>query len=151
MYKLYIWMNNIDPDLHLGHGRWWQAGSQHQRRGWTMLVPAHNPVWHQLIPETDQIRILQQRCSHARLWWWWETLVADGISGCLHILFSCRVFTQMAPHTLLGADLVGNRKKLTSEVSVSDLEYADDMALISDSYDGLTTRLESLNSKHHQL
>ena len=48
---------------------------------------------------------------------------------------------------LLDADLVGNRKKLTSEVSVSDLEYADDMALVSDSYDGLTTLLESLDSK----
>ena len=47
---------------------------------------------------------------------------------------------------LLGADLVGNRKKLTSEVSVSDLEYADDMALISDSFDALTTLLESLDS-----
>ena len=47
---------------------------------------------------------------------------------------------------LLGADLVGNRKKLTSEVSVSDLEYADDMALISDSFDTLTTLLESLDS-----
>ena len=48
---------------------------------------------------------------------------------------------------LLDADLVGNRKKLTSEVSVTDLEYADDMALISDSYVGLTTLLESLDSK----
>ena len=48
---------------------------------------------------------------------------------------------------LLDANLVGNRKKLTSEISVSDLEYADDMALISDSYDGLTTLLESLDSK----
>ena len=47
---------------------------------------------------------------------------------------------------LLGADLVGNRKKLTSEVSVSDLEYADDMALISDSFDALTALLESLDS-----
>jgi len=47
---------------------------------------------------------------------------------------------------LLDADLVGNRKKLTSDVSVSDLEYADDMALISDSFDVLTTLLESLDS-----
>ena len=30
---------------------------------------------------------------------------------------------------------------------MSDLEYADDMALVSDSYDGLTTLLESLDSK----
>ena len=48
---------------------------------------------------------------------------------------------------LLDANLVGNRKKLTSEILVSDLEYADDMALICDSYDGLTTLLESLDSK----
>ncbi len=47
---------------------------------------------------------------------------------------------------LLDADLVGNRKKLTSNVSVSDLEYADDMALISDSFDVLTTLLEFLDS-----
>ena len=30
---------------------------------------------------------------------------------------------------LLDADLVGNRQKLSLEVTVSDLEYADDMAL----------------------
>ena len=48
---------------------------------------------------------------------------------------------------LLDVNLVGNRKKLTSEVSVSDVEYTDDMALISDSYDGLTTLLESLDFK----
>ena len=47
---------------------------------------------------------------------------------------------------LLDADLVGNKKKLTSNVSVSDLEYADDMALISDSFDVLTTLLEFLDS-----
>ena len=45
---------------------------------------------------------------------------------------------------LLDANLVGNGKKLTSEISVSDIEYADDMALISDSYDGLTTFLSPL-------
>ena len=39
---------------------------------------------------------------------------------------------------LLDANLVGNRKKLTSEVSVSDPEYADDMALISDSLPSLS-------------
>ena len=39
----------------------------------------------------------------------------------------------------LDADLVGNRKKLISEVSESDLEYADDMALIPDSYESLST------------
>ena len=50
---------------------------------------------------------------------------------------------------LLDADLVGNRKKLTSEVSVTELEYADDMALISDSYESLSTLLESLDSSCH--
>ena len=52
---------------------------------------------------------------------------------------------------LLDADLVGSRKKLTSEVSVSDLEYADDMALISDSCEGLITLLESLDSTCHHM
>ena len=50
---------------------------------------------------------------------------------------------------LLDADLVGNKKKLTSEVSVSDLEYADDMELISDSYESLSTLLKSLDSSCH--
>ena len=52
---------------------------------------------------------------------------------------------------LLDADLVGNRKKLTSEVSVSDLEYPDDMASISDSYESLSTLLESLDSSCHHM
>ena len=51
---------------------------------------------------------------------------------------------------LLDADLVGNRKKLTSEMSVSDLEYADDMALISDSYESLSS-LKSLDSSCHYM
>ena len=52
---------------------------------------------------------------------------------------------------LLDADSVGNRKSLTSEVSVSDLEYADEMALISDSQEGITTLLETLDSTCHQM
>ena len=52
---------------------------------------------------------------------------------------------------LLDADLLGNRKKLTSEVSVSDLEYADDMALISDSYESLSSLLKSLDSSCHHM
>ena len=52
---------------------------------------------------------------------------------------------------LLDADLVGNRKKLTSEVSVSDLEYADDMAFISDSYESLSSLLKSLDSSCHHM
>ena len=52
---------------------------------------------------------------------------------------------------LVDADLVGNRKKLTLEVSVSDLEYADDMAWISDFYESLSTLLESLDSSCHHM
>ena len=52
---------------------------------------------------------------------------------------------------LLDADLVGNRKKLTSEVSVSDFEYADNMALISDSYESLSSLLKSLDSSCHHM
>ena len=33
------------------------------------------------------------------------------------------------------AELVGSRKKMSSELSLQDLDYADDMALISDSMD----------------
>ena len=49
----------------------------------------------------------------------------------------------------LDADLVENRKKLTSEVSVADLEYADDVAMISDSYKSLCTLLKSMDSTCH--
>ena len=55
--------------------------------------------------------------------------------------------TYLSLSYLLDADRVGNRSKLTSEVPVSDMEYADDMALISDSCDAITTLLESLDSK----
>ena len=41
--------------------------------------------------------------------------------------------------------------QLTSTVSVSDLEYADNMALISETFEGLTSLLESLDSKCHQM
>ncbi|XP_062513101.1 uncharacterized protein LOC134188909 [Corticium candelabrum] len=51
----------------------------------------------------------------------------------------------------LDVDLVGNRKKLTSEVSVSDLEYADDVALISDSYESVSSLLKSLDSSCHHM
>ncbi len=54
--------------------------------------------------------------------------------------------TDLSLSYLLDVDLVGNRSKLT-EVSVSDMEYADDMALISDFCDAITTLLESLDSK----
>ena len=44
------------------------------------------------------------------------------------------------------ADLVGNRKMLKFESLVSDLEYADDMALLADSWSDLTIMLESLSN-----
>ena len=59
--------------------------------------------------------------------------------------------TGLSQYHFLNADQVGNWMKLTIEVSVSDLEYADYMALISDSCDGLTTLLESLDSKYHYM
>ena len=52
---------------------------------------------------------------------------------------------------LLDADLLGKRKNLTSEVSVSDLEYVDDIALISDSYESLSFLLKSLDSSCHHM
>ena len=44
------------------------------------------------------------------------------------------------------ADLVGNRKTLKFESLVTDLEYADDMALLSDNWLDLTTMLDSLSN-----
>ena len=45
---------------------------------------------------------------------------------------------------LLDADLVGNRWSLKLETLASDLEYADDMALLADNWADLTTMLDSL-------
>ena len=45
---------------------------------------------------------------------------------------------------LHGANLVGNRRKLCDEVIVSDLEYADDMAILADSWEDLTAMMGSL-------
>ena len=45
---------------------------------------------------------------------------------------------------LLDADLVGNRQSLKLETLVTDLEYADDMALLADNWVDLTTMLDSL-------
>ena len=55
---------------------------------------------------------------------------------------------------LHNADLVGNRKILRLETLVTDLEYADDMALLADNWSDLTTMLDSLFTSckpHHQL
>ena len=52
---------------------------------------------------------------------------------------------QVAYH--LNTNLIGNHKKMTHETNITDLEYADDMALISSSWDHLITMVESLN--HH--
>ena len=46
---------------------------------------------------------------------------------------------------------MGNWKKLTSEMSVSDLEYADVMALISDSYEILFALLKSMDCTCHHM
>ena len=45
---------------------------------------------------------------------------------------------------LLDADLVGNRRSLKLETLVTDLEYADNMALLVDNWADLTTMLDSL-------
>ena len=45
---------------------------------------------------------------------------------------------------LHNADLVGNRRILRELSIVSDLEYADDLALLSDNWEDLTAMLTSL-------
>ena len=52
---------------------------------------------------------------------------------------------QVAYH--LNTHLIGNRRKMNHETNITDLEYADDMALISSSWDHLIAMVESLN--HH--
>ena len=42
------------------------------------------------------------------------------------------------------AELVGSRKKMSSELSLQHLEYADDMALISDSMDLLEELMQAM-------
>ena len=48
---------------------------------------------------------------------------------------------------LHGARLVSNRRKLEQEMTLGDLQYADDMALVADSWDDIKSMVESLN-KH---
>ena len=45
---------------------------------------------------------------------------------------------------LLDTDLVGNRRNLKFETLATDLEYADNMALLADNWVDLTTMLDSL-------
>ena len=45
---------------------------------------------------------------------------------------------------LLDADLVGNRRVPKLETLVTDLEYADDMALLANNWSDLTAMLDSL-------
>ena len=52
---------------------------------------------------------------------------------------------------LHNADLVGNRKTLQLETLVTDLEYADDMALLADNWSDLTSMLDTLNTCCTQL
>ena len=47
---------------------------------------------------------------------------------------------------LLDGELVGNRKALRLETLITDLEYADDMALLANTWSDLTSMLESLSS-----
>ena len=46
---------------------------------------------------------------------------------------------------LQGAKLVGNRRKLQHEAIISDLEYADDMALVTESWDDLKSILDDVS------
>ena len=50
---------------------------------------------------------------------------------------------------LHNADLMGNRKTLKFETLVTDLEYADDMALLADNWSDLTSMLDI--HPHHLL
>ena len=45
---------------------------------------------------------------------------------------------------LLDGGLVGNRRKMTLETLITDLEYADDMALLCNSWDDMTIMLRGL-------
>ena len=45
---------------------------------------------------------------------------------------------------LYDTKLVGNRKKLQLETVITDLEYADDMALVADSWDHLKAMLDTV-------
>ena len=47
---------------------------------------------------------------------------------------------------LLDGELVGNRKALRLETLITDLEYADDMALLANTWSDKTSMLESLSS-----
>ena len=47
---------------------------------------------------------------------------------------------------LLNADLVGNRRIPKLEMLVTDLEYADDMALLANNWSDLTAMLDSLST-----
>ena len=52
---------------------------------------------------------------------------------------------------LHNAKLVGNRKRLQSEILVTDLDYADDMAIVADSWDDLEAMLTTLAIHCHNL
>ena len=52
---------------------------------------------------------------------------------------------------LHNADLVGNRRILRLETLVTDLEYADDMALLADNLSDLTTMLDALSTSCKKL
>ena len=68
---------------------------------------------------------------------------------CFNLYFDLVIHFALEVHHNQGrgmkvAYLVGNRRKLCDEVIVSDLEYADDMTIIADSWEDLTAMMGSL-------
>ena len=49
------------------------------------------------------------------------------------------------------AELVGNRKQMNCQILIPDLEYADDMCLISDSMDELEEMLQNLDESCNEM
>ena len=88
-----------------------------------------------------------------------EFAVTSGVrQGCVlaptNLYFDAAIRTALDHHHSQGrgvrvvylhdAKLVGNRRKLQLETLVTDLEYADDMTLIADSWEDLKSMLKSL-------
>jgi len=68
-----------------------------------------------------------------------------GRHHCCNPVSTCWVWCQDALQSG-GDSLVGSRKKMREEVSIQDLEYADDMTLVSDSMDVLEELLRILHT-----
>ena len=95
-----------------------------------------------------------------------EFPISSGVrQGCIlaptlfNLYFDLVTRTALEPHQKEGkgvrmayihdGKLVGNRKKLCWETLVSDLEYADDMVLVSNSWEDLKAMMESLDARIH--